>query len=49
MKINVAIAGAIITGGTLPEKLTRLVRALLTSAKNEVDGAATEKAIESKE
>jgi hypothetical protein len=40
MRINVAITGAIISGGSyyLPDKLTPLVRALITSVKNEVDG-----------
>jgi hypothetical protein len=39
MRINVAIAGAVIAGGSdsLPPKLTPLVRALMTSVKNESD------------
>jgi hypothetical protein len=39
MRINVAVAGAAIAGGSesLPPKLTPLVRALMTSVKNEKD------------
>jgi hypothetical protein len=39
MRINVAVAGAVIAGGSdsLPPKLTPIVRALMTSVKNEKD------------